>query len=491
VDVRAAWLAVVLVRAAVPAPVPVVDRAAAIVPIMAIYLPLAADLAQAVECGPAEILQAAARGQAPVLDRAARDVLAVIWLAAVAPVAGRPRVNWTVFSDCQGREVVAAVSIGPPGGLAEVVAARLQTFCTIDPRRDRPADPISATSPAAAIDPDVLALVVMGSVLADPVRMAVAFSDPRDPAKAVAVFVPIVRDVPARMEVAFVPIVQADLVRMAAAFGLIGQGVRVDGGGIRPDRPNRPGGGDWADHRPGHIDNWNQWNDWRHNHRDNVWNHWHNHWHDHGDWYGRDWWNRYPNVGWRYPANFNFWGYAAWPAVAGWFPWDWSQPVYYSYGDNVYYEGDQVYYGDQPVATADQYADQAEAIATSVPDVPLDNQQWMPLGVFAVTPDGEPSGAEPTLYLQLAVSKDGIISGTLQNTATDKVQPIEGMVDKQTQRAAWTVQGQTRPIMETGIVNLTEDTSPALVHFADGSTQQWLLVRLDKPPAEGAATTPG
>jgi hypothetical protein len=114
----------------------------------------------------------------------------------------------------------------------------------------------------------------------------------------------------------------------------------------------------------------------------------------------------------------------------------------------------------------------------------------MPLGVFAVTPDGQPSGAEPTMYLQLAVSKQGIISGTIQNTSTDKVQPIEGMVDKQTQRAAWTVQGQTRPLMETGIVNLTQDTAPALVHFADGSTQQWLLVRLDKPQPDAAAPTP-
>jgi hypothetical protein len=35
--------------------------------------------------------------------------------------------------------------------------------------------------------------------------------------------------------------------------------------------------------------------------------------------------------------------------------------------------------------------------------------------------------------------------------------------------------------METGIVNLTEDTAPALVHFEDGQTQQWLLVRLEEP----------
>jgi hypothetical protein len=92
------------------------------------------------------------------------------------------------------------------------------------------------------------------------------------------------------------------------------------------------------------------------------------------------------------------------------------------------------------------------------------------------------------MYLQLTVSKQGIIAGTFQNTATDSVQYVEGMVDKQTQRAAWTAEGKTRPLMETGIVNLTQDTAPALVHFDDGTTQQWLLVRLDKPDA--AAATP-
>ena len=49
------------------------------------------------------------------------------------------------------------------------------------------------------------------------------------------------------------------------------------------------------------------------------------------------------------------------------------------------------------------------------------------------------------MYLQLAVSKQGVINGTLQNTATDSVQPIEGMVDKDTQRAAWTVPARRRP----------------------------------------------
>jgi hypothetical protein len=159
--------------------------------------------------------------------------------------------------------------------------------------------------------------------------------------------------------------------------------------------------------------------------------------------------------------------------------------VYYNYGENVYYEDGSVYYGDEVVATEEEYVQQAEAIATSVPETKPAEMDWMSLGVFAVTTDGQPTGVDPTMFLQLAVSKQGILSGTFQNTATDKVQAVEGMVDKQTQRAAWTAVGQSRPLMETGIVNLTEDTTPVLVHFADGSTQQWLLMRLEKP-----ATTP-
>ena len=40
--------------------------------------------------------------------------------------------------------------------------------------------------------------------------------------------------------------------------------------------------------------------------------------------------------------------------------------------------------------------------------------------------------------------------------------------------------------METGIQNLTESETPALVHFADGQTQQWLLVHLEDAGASGA-----
>lgn len=193
-----------------------------------------------------------------------------------------------------------------------------------------------------------------------------------------------------------------------------------------------------------------------------------------------DFWSDHPGwAAWRISRPYRW---ATWGALTSWVGgYGWSQPSYYSYGDNVYYADDQVYYGDQPVATADQYAQQAAYIADSAPNIPPQSTEWMPLGVFALTQDGQAKGDSPTLYMQLAVSKEGIISGTMKNMATSQVQTLEGTADKTSQRSAWTVVGQQRPIMETGIANLTQDTAPVLIHFADGQTQQWLLVRLDEP----------
>ena len=152
---------------------------------------------------------------------------------------------------------------------------------------------------------------------------------------------------------------------------------------------------------------------------------------------------------------------------------------YYDYGENIYYQEGAVYSDGQQVATEEQYAAAAEEIATAAPQTK--NPDWMTLGVFAVTQDGQASGPTPTMFLQLNVSKEGIIAGTFRNTSTNTTQTIEGAVDKQSQRAAWVISGKTRPLMETGIFNLTKDASPALLHFENGQTQQWLLVRLEEP----------
>ncbi len=166
--------------------------------------------------------------------------------------------------------------------------------------------------------------------------------------------------------------------------------------------------------------------------------------------------------------------------MTSWLIGGWGQPAYYDYGTNLYYEGDDVYYEGEVVATADEYAQQAQEIASNVPEVDSDQVEWLPLGVFALTQkDG--STEDATLFLQLAISKEGIIAGTFQNTATDKTVEVEGTIDQKSQRAAWGPIGESWPIMETGLYNLTENEAGALLHFADGTTQQWSMVRLDEP----------
>jgi hypothetical protein len=181
--------------------------------------------------------------------------------------------------------------------------------------------------------------------------------------------------------------------------------------------------------------------------------------------------------------------WATWGSASDWCGYT-EEAIPYAYGENVYYQDDQVYAGDQPVATAEEYAAQAEAIAASTPTAAAEKGEWLPLGVFAITQDGQATGPEPTLYLQLTLSKQAVIAGTLKNTATGKVETVEGMADKKSQRVAWTIAGQQRPVMETGLANLTTDTSPALIHFADGQTQQVLMVRLPEDAQAAAPAQP-
>ena len=227
--------------------------------------------------------------------------------------------------------------------------------------------------------------------------------------------------------------------------------------------------------RPVNIANRQEWHSNRVARRNDI----HDYMRHHGP--IRDFWTDHPGwAAWRISQPYHW---ATWGAVTDWVGYGWTEPHDYAYGENVYYQDDSVYYGDQVVSTAQDYALQAEHIVQQTPETAAADAAWLPLGVFALTADGQATGPSPSLFLQLAISKEGVIAGTFYNATTNMTQTIEGMADKATQRVAWSVQGQSWPIMETGIANLTEDSSPALIHFADGQTQQWLIVRLEEPPS--------
>ncbi len=203
------------------------------------------------------------------------------------------------------------------------------------------------------------------------------------------------------------------------------------------------------------------------------------------------WWSNHPQLANEYWHNqvwhnqdwHYWWRPATWAIASAWFPWGWSSPVSYDFGDNVLYDNDIVYMNGEQVATADEYYQQATQLASIAKDDTADKTEWLPLGVFALS-RGD-TGVSNTV-LQLAVSKEGVISGTYYNSDTDIARPVKGRVDKKTQRAAWTFADgkDTNIVMEAGINNLTQDQTEALVHFGKDITQQWLMVRLQEPPAQ-------
>jgi len=202
--------------------------------------------------------------------------------------------------------------------------------------------------------------------------------------------------------------------------------------------------------------------------------------------YTHDFWRTHPHPHWIFRGPWDRWWRApAWAALAAWGDWTWSDPVAYNYGDDIYYDGNTVYENGEPAGTAEEYAQQPATLATDVPQADPNHVDWMPLGVFALSLDGEASGPAPSILIQLAVSKEGIIAGSYLNMSNDEKQSLEGAVDIKNQRVAFTVVDEKWPVFETGIYNLTEETAPVLIHFADGQTQQRLLVRVNQPgPAD-------
>jgi hypothetical protein len=207
--------------------------------------------------------------------------------------------------------------------------------------------------------------------------------------------------------------------------------------------------------------------------------------------YNANWYRRYPGA-W-YPRRWAYgtvWAAWNWDYLNGWFGSD-QDPVYYDYGNTITYQDNSVYVNGQDVGTSDEYYQQADDLASAGADAKVtDDEQWLPLGVFAMSHDQQ---TKANLVLQLAVNKAGIIRGNYTATATNDTKPVQGSVDRKTQRAAWTIGDNKENVVETGIDNLTKDEAPCLVHFGKDKTEQWTLVRLknDDSSADGdSSTTP-
>ena len=86
---------------------------------------------------------------------------------------------------------------------------------------------------------------------------------------------------------------------------------------------------------------------------------------------------------------------------------------------------------------------------------------------------------------QLAVNKQGVVRGNYYNVTDKDTLPIQGAVNKSTQRIAWTIGKDKDMVLDTGLYNLTQDETMVLVHYGTQKTEQWMMVCLkqqDQPP---------
>jgi hypothetical protein len=233
------------------------------------------------------------------------------------------------------------------------------------------------------------------------------------------------------------------------------------------------------------------------------------------DYYTDNWWRNRPIIGFSfgrggfgYGGGYNYWGYQpwlgyrpygywwgrpTWLSLLGWFPggYGWNDPYYYDYGrgGNVVYYEDRVVVNGQSVGTPASFYESALALATVDPaEIDPNDRDWKPLGTFSMAVRDDET--DPDRVLQLAVNKDGIVSGTVFNHRSGNTYHVQGRVDRDTQRVAFMIGNDQNTVLETGAYNLTLDQTPVLVHFSAHQTATYMLARLPEPEEADTAARP-
>ncbi len=122
------------------------------------------------------------------------------------------------------------------------------------------------------------------------------------------------------------------------------------------------------------------------------------------------------------------------------------------------------------------------ALARSAPAAASEGPA-LSLGVFAAV---APSLKPATTLFQLALDKNGLVTGVSVDLTSGEATPLRGAVDPSTQRAAWQIGDD---VIGAGLANLTEDVARALVFRADGWTQPWILMRIQEDQLTSSPAT--
>jgi hypothetical protein len=211
------------------------------------------------------------------------------------------------------------------------------------------------------------------------------------------------------------------------------------------------------------------------------------HWRGDDDW---NWWGHYAH---RHNRPHYWWTWSNAPRLGAWVNFGWNRPYYWDYGpgEYIYYDDGAFYVNGRWYQPGPVFYERTVEIVEQAPELTPEEAaqlEWLPLGVFAVARDGSP---EADVLVQLAVTKDGVMGGTAFDQRTGAAYPIQGMVDKRTQRAVWsyTDDRSQRIVMETSIYNLTQPEATGLAHYGPNKFEVIELVRLEEPTAGAAAST--
>lgn len=161
--------------------------------------------------------------------------------------------------------------------------------------------------------------------------------------------------------------------------------------------------------------------------------------------FGPKWYQDHPQA-WKYDNNkANVWVTATVPGMYSWLGWGTMPPQY------------QAYYSNAPVFDASPYGD------------------WYPLGVFSLMSSQEDMG---TRIVQLAVDRRGRLAGTYFDMVSDTENAIVGEINRQTQRAEWSLRRNPDVTFRASIYRLLQPYGYVTVRLPGGD-QRWQFVRLE------------
>lgn len=161
--------------------------------------------------------------------------------------------------------------------------------------------------------------------------------------------------------------------------------------------------------------------------------------------FSSNWYKDHPQA-WKYDNNkSNVWVVATLPGVYTWLGWG-NMPQQY-----------QADYGNGPQFDPSRYGD------------------WYPLGVYSLMAGEDDMG---TRVVQLAIDRRGRIAGNYYDLITNSNYNVSGDVDRQSQRAIWSLNKNQYVRFRASIMRLLQPYGTVTVQLPGGD-QRWQFVRLE------------